>query len=424
MSPLSSMNCSALRALCAVLPLALLSAPLRAQAAEEIREQDLRAHIGFLASDEMEGRASGEHGGHLSGRYVEAHFRRLGLQPLPGETSLRLPFKIGELTAYNVVGVLRGSDPNLADRYLAIGGHLDHAGIGGPGAMGGPGEVHNGADDNASGTAGVLELAEWYVAHPPRHSVIFMGFSAEERGLLGSVHLVEQRVVPVEHIRAMLNLDMIGRSNGYLFVGGLGTAKELHSLLDPIFARISDLRLELDDRGEAPSDNTSFYHGGIPSLFFFTHIHEDYHLPGDDAEKIDYAGEVRVLRLAREVIAALDTAPALNFQKAPGMGMPADFNEKMMAHYQNIQKLKGERGKLGLTVEEAAGGMIVTKVAEGSSAADAGTLVGDLVKRINSREVRSNRDLLRALGAAEKGSAVTLQVERAGSPVTLTATLK
>ncbi|MDA1259280.1 MAG: M28 family peptidase [Planctomycetota bacterium] len=416
------MKCPALASLCAALLLPALVSPLAAQAADEIREQDLRAHIGFLACSEMEGRASGEHGGHLSGRYVEATFRRLGLTPLPGQTELRLPFQVGDLTCYNVVGVLRGTDPRLSERYLAIGGHLDHAGIGGPGAMGGPGEVHNGADDNASGTAGVLELAEWYVAHPPKHSIIFI--SAEERGLLGSEHLVTQKIVPVDQIRAMFNFDMIGRSNGYLFIGGLGTATEFHDLLDPILAGTQDMRLELDDRGEAPSDNTSFYHGGIPSLFFFTHIHEDYHLPGDDAEKIDYAGEARILRLAREMIGVVDAAPSIQFKSAPGMGMPADFNEKMMAHFQNIQKLQRARGKLGLRVEEAAGGMVVTSVGEGSSAADAGLLVDDLVKKINGREIHTQRDLLRALGAAEKGSEVTLQIERAGGPLTLKAPLK
>jgi hypothetical protein len=412
------------RFLCAALPLALFASPLAAQAADEIREQDLRAHVGFLACDEMEGRASGELGGHLSGRYVESHFKRLGLQPLPGQTSLRLPFQVGELTCWNVVGVLRGTDPKLAESYLAIGGHLDHAGIGGPGAMGGPGEIHHGADDNASGTAGVLELAEWYVSHPPKHSVIFMGFSAEERGLLGSQHLVDEKIVPVEQIRAMINLDMIRRSNGYLFVGGLGTAEEFHTLLDPVFAGVKDLRLELDDRGEAPSDNTSFYHGGIPALFFFTHIHADYHLPGDDAEKIDYAGQAQVLRLARDVIAAVDAAPALTFREAPGMGMPADFNDKMMGHFQDIQRARATRGKLGLRVEEAVGGMVVTSVTEGSSAADAGLQQGDLVKKINGREIRTQRDLLRALGAAERGTTVTLAIERAAAPLTLSATLK
>lgn len=412
------------RFLRAALLLPLLASPLAAQAPDEIREQDLRAHIGFLACDEMEGRASGEHGGHLSGRYVEAQFRRLGLQPLPGQSGLRLPFQVGDLTCYNVVGVLRGTDPALADSYLAVGGHLDHAGIGGPGAMGAPGEIHNGADDNASGTSGMLELAEWYVAHPPRHSVIFMGFSAEERGLLGSEHLVQQKVVPVESIRAMFNLDMIGRSHGYLFIGGLGTAEEFRGLLEPIYSREGGMRLELDDRGEAPSDNTSFYHGGVPALFFFTHIHEDYHLPGDDADKIDYAGEVAVLRLVRASIDAVDAAPRITFRQAPGMGMPADFNEKMMAHFQVIQKRQSERGRLGLRVEEAAGGMTVTEVREGTSAAEAGLRIGDLVKRINGREIHTNRDLLRALGAAERGTAVTLEIVRDGQSLTLTAKLK
>lgn len=395
-----------------------------ADAPAELREADLRAHIGYLASDELEGRESGEHGGRLAELYVQAHFRRLGLQPLPGQTEMRLPFQAGSRTCNNVVAVLPGRDPALRGKYLAIGGHLDHAGIGGPGAMGFPGEIHNGADDNASGTAGMMELAEWYAAHPPRHSVIFMGFSAEERGLLGSQHLVDQKIVPVSDIVAMVNLDMIGRSNGYLFVAGLGTAQEFRGLLDPIFAQVKDLELELSDLGEAPSDNTSFYHGGVPAIFFFTHVHDDYHMPGDDADKIDYAGELRVLQLARSCIDALDAAPQLTFTKADGMGMPADFNERMGKHYNLISQRQAMRGKLGIVAEEGVGGLAVTSVTAGSAAEELGVVAGDLLKQVNGRDVRNLSDLRRAMGGSIRGDSATLQIVRGNETLNLTATLK
>jgi hypothetical protein len=403
------------------LPLSIFA---QAPAPAELREADLRAHIGYLASEELEGRESGEEGGRLAEIYVEAHFRRLGLEPLPGQTAMRLPFKAGARTCNNVVAVLPGRDPALRGKYLAIGGHLDHAGIGGPGAMGFPGEIHNGADDNASGTAGMMELAEWYAAHPPRHSVIFMGFSAEERGLLGSQHLVDEKVVPVADIVAMVNLDMIGRSNGYCFIAGLGTAVEFRGILNPIFDRVKDVRLELSDLGEAPSDNTSFYHGGIPAIFFFTHVHDDYHMPTDDADKIDYAGEVRVLQMAREAVDAIDAAPKLTFQKSDGMGMPADFNERMGQHYSMISKRSALRGKLGVVADEAVGGLAVTSISAASAAEAVGLVAGDLIKQVNGRDVRSLADLRRAMGGAMRGDTVTLLVQRGAESLNLTATLK
>ncbi len=409
--------------------LGLLPAAASAQGltADHFREQDVRAHIAYLASDELEGRESGEHGGYLGEMYVEAHFRRLGLQPLPGQTALRLPFTLKDhpgKTFYNVVAVLPGRDPALRDKYLAIGGHMDHAGIGGPGAMGAPGEIHNGADDNASGTAGVLELAEWYAEHPPRHSLILMGFTAEERGLLGSKYLVDEKVVPVHAIEAMINLDMIGRSNGYCFIGGLGTAEEFHPLLDPLFDAVEDCSLEFSDFGEAPSDNTSFYHGGVPALFFFTHIHADYHLPGDDAEKIDYAGHVWILNLVREVVDTLDRAPNLTFRQCDGMGMPADFMQRMQSHFTVISERRNSRGSLGLSLEEAIGGMRITAVKSGSAGEAVGVALEDLLKSVNGRETRTAKDVRRALGGAEKGEAVTVVLERDGLTINLQAILK
>ncbi len=169
----------------------------------EIRVDDLKAHIGFLASDELEGRESGLAGGHQAANYVESNFRRIGLKPLAnqdGEYQIDFELKRQGLTCKNVVGVLEGTNPELADSYIAIGGHHDHAGVGGPGAMGFPGEIHNGADDNASGTSGVLELAEYFAANPLEHPIIFMTFSAEERGLLGSKALVESNVLDNEKI--------------------------------------------------------------------------------------------------------------------------------------------------------------------------------------------------------------------------------
>ncbi|MFQ5750082.1 MAG: M28 family peptidase, partial [Planctomycetota bacterium] len=196
----------------------LALAPFQAPTnAAEIRVQDLKAHIGFLACDAMEGRESGERGGHLAARYVASQFERFGLQPIGKKRSglpedYLLPFEAAGRTCFNVAGLLPGTDPVFAKRAFVVGGHHDHAGIGGPGAMGPPGQIHNGADDNASGTGGVLELAEYFAAHPARHPILFMTFSAEERGLLGSQAFVKSGLYPAENLFAMINMDMVGRS--------------------------------------------------------------------------------------------------------------------------------------------------------------------------------------------------------------------
>ena len=395
---------------------------------EALREQDLRAHIGFLASDELEGRESGERGGRLAALYCARWFERLGLEPV-GPEGFLLPFRnrrTGGRTFYNAGGLLPGTDPALADEILVIGGHHDHAGIGGPGAMGFPGEIHNGADDNASGAAGVLELAEYFVAHPTRRPILFLTFAGEESGLLGSQWFVESGPVPRERIRAMLNLDMVGRSrNGYLFLGGLGTAREFHDLLDPVLEE-SRLRLELSDLGEAPSDNSSFYRAGIPSLFFFTHIHEDYHMPGDDPEKIDYAAEVRILDLVRRIAETLNNTPSpLTWKESPGMGMPADFQQRMMEHFQRIAERRQQQGRLGILQTTEEGGLVrVGAVRPGGAAEAAGLQAGDRILELDGRRVRSLDDLRRALGGHLKGDTVPVTVEREGQRLELQVTLR
>ncbi len=407
---------------------ALLLAALPQQSLpSDIRVEDLKAHIEFLASDELEGREAGKRGGHLAAEYVENQFRRLGLKPITEDGSYRIPFALRDGTGYNVVGVIPGTDPELADTYLAIGGHHDHAGLGSQlsGAMGFPYEVHNGADDNASGTSGVLELAEYFVAHPLKHSILCMTFSGEERGLLGSKALIESGVLPNDKIMVMLNLDMVGRlKNDYLFVGGLGTAAELHDLLDPLFDH-SSLKLKLDDRGEAPSDNTSFFHAGIPAIFLFTHIHEDYHMPSDDADKINYVGEVRVLNLGLQMLQILDQQPHLSFVNLGGMGMPADFMEKMSDHFRMIAARRANKGKLGLRVKvEAEGGLTVKALSAGSAAERAGLQVGDQVLAINQQETPNFDWLRRALASGMKGDVVKIKVRRGEQQLLLSATLQ
>lgn len=187
----------------------------------------------------------------------------------------------------------------------------------------------------------------------------------------------------------------------------------------------SSLNLELDDRGEAPSDNTNFFHAGVPALFLFTNIHEDYHMPGDDADKINYEGEVKVLEMARDILRILDTQESLTFVNKGGMGMPADFMDRMRDHYMRISQRKGMKGKLGLRVEtDEQPGLIVTTVSEGSAASEAGLQSGDRVTSIGGKETPDMMMLRRALAGGLKGDTVEITALRGETTLKLTAVLK
>lgn len=402
----------------------------------ELRVQDMKGHIYFLASDELEGRGTGSRGCWMASQYIAAHWRSLGLLPANDGSYFHhfdVRSRTGEmLDARNTCAILPGTDPELADQYLVIGGHHDHAGLGDPltGGMGAYGEIHNGADDNASGASGVMELAEYFASNPLRHPILFLTFSAEEAGLLGSQAFVEDKIIDPKKMVAMLNLDMIGRmSDDYLFVGGLGSGKELHSLLDPVFKNTKGFNFEFHDGGEAPSDNTNFYRAGVPALFFFTNIHEDYHLPTDDAPLINYEGAVRILDLAVSTMTALDrvdghlTWVKQSFREA--QGMPSNFNKLMGDHFRRIVANKNKLGKFGVRVGEAdQGGMKVTKVSEDSAAQEAGILDGDVLLVVNGRKIEDRMALRRSLAGLQKGAEISAVILRDGVRKSLNATLK
>jgi hypothetical protein len=213
-------------------------------------------------------------------------------------------------TVRNVIGVLPGSDAARAREAIVIGAHYDHVGFGGrlsqsPDNMG---EVHNGADDNASGTASIIEMARAAAADRARfpRTLIFIAFAGEERGLLGSAHYVTQPSVPIENTVAMLNLDMVGRANGAVDVSGLDVSPSMEADLEAALkASGSALKIRREGPGAGRSDDYSFSARRIPAINFFTGFHDDYHRPGDDWQKIDVPGTARVARLALELAASL-----------------------------------------------------------------------------------------------------------------------
>jgi Zn-dependent M28 family amino/carboxypeptidase len=271
--------------------------------------------------------------------------RTAGTRNLSRSLSLSTDIVRKEVSAYNIVGVLAGSDPVLKNETIIIGAHFDHLGHGGDGSLAANStEVHHGADDNASGTAGMLELARILSTQKPRpkRTIVFMGFSGEEEGLLGSSYYVNNPLTPLANTVAMINMDMIGRmKDRKLIIGGIGTAKEWRGMIDsynlsgnvaptltitsttgaatptqtPVNSTTSqaiDSKKTFDvtyqEDGYGPSDHSSFYSKQIPVLFFWTGTHNDYHKPSDTFDKINYADEARVLMLVARIVRDIDGA--------------------------------------------------------------------------------------------------------------------
>lgn len=216
-------------------------------------------------------------------------------------------------TTANLLGTVEGSDPTLRQQVLCVGAHYDHVGVSG-------GEVFNGADDNASGTAGLLELAQYFAAHrqEARRTLLFAAFSGEEKGFLGSEWYLQHPILPLEQTVAMLNLDMIGRGgNGTVQIGGAGTSPQWASLLEAAAASVT-LKVQTSAGSQGGSDHEPFYRRNIPVLHFYTGMHSDYHRPTDDWDKINAEGEVQILHLVVEVIHRLNTcSDRLSFAPLP-----------------------------------------------------------------------------------------------------------
>jgi hypothetical protein len=212
-------------------------------------------------------------------------------------------------TVRNVVGILPGTDSSREDEAVVIGAHYDHVGLGGRYSVSPErtGEVHNGADDNASGTSAVIEIAKAAAADPSRfaRTIVFVAFAGEERGLLGSVHYANNPAVPLSKTVAMLNLDMVGRSNGKVQTSGLEKAPSLEPDLLAAAKTAGFPEVGRDGPGAGRSDDASFLQRRIPSIIFFTGFHGDYHRPGDDWNKIDAPGTARVATLALELAARI-----------------------------------------------------------------------------------------------------------------------
>lgn len=328
--------------------------------------------------------------------------------------------------ARNVAGLLPGSDPH-GGQTLVIGAHYDHLGFGGAGSLSpdAVGEVHNGADDNASGTAVLIEAARELATGPQlAQDILFIAFTGEERGLWGSAHYVESPLRPLDGTVAMLNLDMVGRvTNDVLTVFGTGTAEEWTGVLDGANAAIpSPLDLRYNSDGFGGSDHSSFYARGIPVLHFFSNTHPEYHRVEDDWELVNAEGMRRVTDLVvsvtREVVPAAGLAsltPVEGAGNPHGVAGPTDGSPAR----------SGFRVRLGTIPDYSreSGGMGVTGVREGSPAAEAGLRSGDIIVKFGDHDIEDVYGYMYALSEHEPGDEVEITVLRDGERMVFTAVL-
>jgi aminopeptidase YwaD len=411
----------------------------RGAASARPEAERIQRDIAYLADDRLEGRATGTAGNDSAAAWLARRHRALGLAAIVPETApgacadvararcltylQRFTARGAELAhagkpegvaTQNVVAMVPGRDRALAGReVVVIGAHFDHLGRSPSNALDQGDAIRNGADDNASGTAVVLELARIFAANPARRAIVLAHFSGEELGLLGSQWFVEHPPVPLGGIAAMVNFDMVGRlRNDRLIVYGVATARELPAIVDSANVE-PKLRITAQGDGFGPSDHSSFYAKGIPVLHFFTDLHEDYHRATDDVEKIDAAGVARVAAVAERVVRAI-------------ADRPDRLTPVRVAAAPTVAPTRGSNVYLGTIPDMAASdapGLRLTGVRAGSPAEKGGLAAGDVIVRFAGRDVKDLYTYSEALYAHKPGDEVEVVFLRGGERRTTRVTL-
>ncbi|MEY3386998.1 MAG: hypothetical protein RIR53_1809 [Bacteroidota bacterium] len=329
--------------------------------------------------------------------------------------SIAVTLAFEESTTSNIIGMIEGTDPTLKNEYVVVGAHYDHIGMGDENSLSSSNEpaIHHGADDNASGTAGIIELSRAVAVSPLKRSVLFMAFSGEEKGLLGSKHWVTTPTVPLDKVVAMINLDMIGRlKDGKLNIQGVGTSSRWPAVIDSAKKGLP-LTITTTADGFGPSDHSSFTGKGIPVLFFFTGLHGDYHRPSDTWEKVNAEGEVTVLSMVERTMRIIgDTPERPEFAK--GAEKPASTQSSSMA-------LKVTFGVVPDYSDDPQG-LHITGVKPGSPAEKGGLQADDIITGMGQTTIKNIYDLMAALGTFKPGDTTTVKVIRNEKPLSLSVT--
>jgi hypothetical protein len=381
--------------------------------------------IRYLSDDRLAGRMTGSPGADSAAAYLARRFEQVGLQPAAGgwfqrftvakEAPVAQSARVGGTVGKNVIGLLPGLDPVLRNETVIVGAHYDHLGLGGFGSLDpdSTGKVHNGADDNASGAAMLIQIAARLAHSRPARTVLFIAFSGEELGLLGSAHYVKQPLYPLSATLAMINLDMVGRlRDNRLIVYGARTAREFPALLDSLNWHAGfDLKAQGD--GYGPSDQSSFYAAGRPVLHIFTDLHDDYHRTTDDWQKVDQAGYRRVTEFTTGLVQALADRPA---RLTPvELTPPAHSGVAMPAYGTYLGTIPD--------MTDNPGGVRLLGVRAGSPAEKAGLRGDDIITRIGSMDVPDLQAMTNALRSHQPGDTVRIVIRRGKETTTVRATL-
>lgn len=387
--------------------------------AQNIDSKIIEKHIRYLASDKLKGRGTATPEEAKAAEYIASQFKKYNLQPLTNSANQKsfyyyFTFKkkknphdtstsgMPEYKGIDVIGFL----DNNAEKTIVIGAHYDHLGLGKDHNSLDPnpeGKIHNGADDNASGTAGMLELARYFSQDKSfkKYNFLFMAFSGEELGLIGSKKWTENPNYPLEKIYFMINMDMIGRLNDStkkLVIYGVGTSNQFVPLIDKVNEKYS-FNIKKDSSGIGPSDQTSFYLKDIPVLHFFTGQHSDYHKPSDDADKINFNGEAKILEFIVDLIKEISNQPvAMQFQKTA-------------APKENKTSFKVTMGIMPDYTYEGKG-VKVDGVTNGKPAERAGIRAGDIILQMGDIPVNSMQDYMQSLSKFEKGQTIKVKIKR------------
>ena len=379
-------------------------------------ENKMKADVSYLADDDLEGRQTGTASEKKAAEYLAKRFKELGLEEKgtngyfqdftfkpKTDPHSEVQFDVNEsdstVTARNVVGFL----DNNASQTVVIGAHFDHLGYGGDGSLyKGEKAIHNGADDNASGVAVMLNLASKLKETNKGNNYLFLAFSGEEMGLLGSNYFVKNPTLEKETMNYMLNMDMVGRlkADSTLAVYGVGTSPFFKQVIN---SSNTSFKVIEKESGVGPSDHTSFYLDDIPVLHFFTGQHEDYHKPGDDSEKLNYEGMEAISTYIFDIITDLDDNGELAFRKTK--------NES-----EEVPRFKVGLGVVPDYLFDGKG-MRIDGVSEDKPAQKAGLLKGDVVVKLGDSTIVDMMSYMRALSVFEEGNTTMITIERDGKLV-------
>ena len=337
-----------------------------------------------------------------------AQFIDTSLKPVSQELNgwnaeITTEFEVNSVTAYNLIGIVEGEGPQ-SDQTIVIGGHYDHLGFGGYGSRSPAsrqGEVHNGADDNASGTAAVVELARRIASGPkPKHRMVFICFSGEERGLIGSNYYVKHPVVPLEDTIAMINFDMIGNlKNNIVEVNGVGTAQEFRDIAIKA-DELTPINIKIIDGAFAGSDHLPFYMKQIPVMFCFTGMTSIYHTPDDDFETLNIEGAVSVIDYSEHLLRGID-----RLEKPPTF-IPAPSRNRREATRTPYLGIQPDLAATG------AEGIVIRSVREKSPAEAGGLQTGDVIVKVDDTSVDGYQTLIEILIASKPGDKLKLNFKR------------